>query len=315
MCLECFRKYHRETDCPPRSYGVVVGRFQTPYLHLGHMDLIRRVQQRHDKLVIVLGSPTSRLSDRDPLDATLRAGMIHQAFPDADILHINDVPSDKQWSKDLDYMLAFKYPKDRPVLYGGRDSFIKRYTGVYECVQLPTLTPGKSPYPASSTDIRESIHAEHNEDFRRGVIYAAKSQFPTSYQAVDTAVVDVSLRRVLLGTKRTDCGKWRFVGGFVDPADETLERAAKREVCEEAGNIETANYTYLGSARIDDVRYRTDRHKVMSALFVAKYIFGAPVAGDDLDDVRWFPLDEMMDVLVPHHRVLGEMLLNHLGRS
>ena len=44
--------------------GVVVGRFQVPYLHQGHLDLLETVQSRHKKVIIFLGM-TSTLTTRN----------------------------------------------------------------------------------------------------------------------------------------------------------------------------------------------------------------------------------------------------------
>ena len=35
--------------------GVIVGRFQTPFLTDGHIDLIKTVLKENDKVIIVLG--------------------------------------------------------------------------------------------------------------------------------------------------------------------------------------------------------------------------------------------------------------------
>ncbi len=38
--------------------GVIIARFQTPFLHEGHKALIQSVKENHKKIVIVLGVST-----------------------------------------------------------------------------------------------------------------------------------------------------------------------------------------------------------------------------------------------------------------
>jgi bifunctional NMN adenylyltransferase/nudix hydrolase len=116
----------------------------------------------------------------------------------------------------------------------------------------------------------------------------AEKFYDTSFQAVDMFVVNDFLGEVLLGRK---AGKdeYRFLGGFVDPKDESLEQAATREKNEEAGiNLECGKPQYLFSQRMDDPRYRNSRHKVMTAMFRLPYVFGFAKGGDDIEEVQWF---------------------------
>jgi bifunctional NMN adenylyltransferase/nudix hydrolase len=136
--------------------------------------------------------------------------------------------------------------------------------------------------------------------------------YPTSFQAVDMVIYDPDKGRVLLGRKH---GKhqFRFVGGFVDPADASLEDAAVREKCEEAGiNLECDRPRYLFSMRMDDPRYRNSTHKVMTAVMMMTYVYGGTKAGDDIEEVAWFPVREIMDnldtLVVSEHRPIVKRL-------
>ena len=128
--------------------------------------------------------------------------------------------------------------------------------------------------------------------------------------AVDIAIVSTNeYRKVLLGRKPNQ-DKFRFPGGFVDwTKDRCFEDAAKREAKEECGDIELAEPYYLGSAQIDDPRYRNDKDKIFSAFYQCSYLFGICKGGDDLAEVKWFDIDALTpENLVPEHAVLLDLL-------
>jgi bifunctional NMN adenylyltransferase/nudix hydrolase len=145
--------------------------------------------------------------------------------------------------------------------------------------------------------------------------------YPTSFQAVDIVVFNRATNEILLGSKydkphKTPKKEKRFIGGFVDPADASLEVAARRELGEEAGrNLEVSDPKYLGSFRVDDPRYRDSIHKIMSAVFFCEFVYGFATAGDDIAEVSWVNLDTFRvsynkaGYLAPEHIPLVEMLI------
>jgi bifunctional NMN adenylyltransferase/nudix hydrolase len=105
---------------------------------------------------------------------------------------------------------------------------------------------------------------------------------------------------ILLGKRNTE-PKYRFFGGFVSPKDESLESAAIRELTEEAGSFEKGAPQYLGSIRVDDWRYKHEEDKILTAVFLVPYVFGRPEPGDDIDEVRWFHINDIGQNLQPEH--------------
>jgi bifunctional NMN adenylyltransferase/nudix hydrolase len=263
----------------------------------------------HDNILVIIGKSETRLTPENPLTFDMRAQMLKAAYPNIQIMSLLDHPDDHTWSANLDRKIAevmylnSQFSPD-PILYGGRDSFLQHYHGRYRTFELPPVEP------ISGTEIRESVEVKHSEDFRRGMIYAAKHRFPISYQTVDVAIVQD--QKVLLGRKKIDGEKWRFIGGFVSPLDETLEAAAMREAREETG-IEPSCIEYIGSTQIDDFRYPkggTDR--IMTAFFCMNVMFGAPKAADDIDEVRWFTFAEVNQNIALIHLPLANMLYDFL---
>lgn len=283
------------------TIGVIVGRFQIPKLHEGHLDLVKTVAERHPKTVIVLGLAPTLVTRNNPLDFESRKQMLLEAFPEATVLYIKDVPSDPDWSARLDEILKDTYPTGSFVLYGGRDSFLKRYTGKFPAVEL------LQERFFSGTDARNDTAKKHkaSADFRAGVVYAAFNQYPKCFATVDVAILDGP--RILLARKPHE-KLYRFVGGFSDPVSASFEADARREVQEETG-LEIGDLQYLGSTIIDDWRYRSEVDKIKTLFFRAKYVFGRPQATDDIAEVRWFEISRLTaDEMVPEHRPLLAML-------
>lgn len=149
------------------------------------------------------------------------------------------------------------------------------------------------------------------------VIYKAvphkMHKFPTSFQATDSVIIDRVGGRILLGRKKNQPA-WRFIGGFVDPNDSSLESAAQRERREEAGiNLEVTRPKYLFSFRVADPRYEGKPDKIMSAVFLQYWLWGQPKAGDDIQKVRWFTKDYVRrnykKMVMPEHNILVEKLI------
>ncbi len=131
------------------------------------------------------------------------------------------------------------------------------------------------------------------------------NRYPTVF-----ATVDVVIRKgnqLLLGRKPHQT-KFRFVGGFTDPAlDNSYEDAAKREAKEETG-IDVQSVKYLGSTRIDDPRYRNTPDCIITHLFEATEWSGEPFASDDIAELKWFDR-ELLSVadFVEEHDVLWKL--------
>lgn len=289
--------------------GIIIARLQCPYLHEGHMALFQHVIERSDKVVLFIGGSETRLTINDPLPYEARRKMVEESFPDITILKMPDTKYDEAWDKSIDKTIDDIFHYDDVVLYGSRDSFIDRYKGKHKVEEFPEIPC------ISATRIRSSLHGHVKDsvEWREGIIFAAAHKYPTSYQAVDIAIIDFYKGQILLGKKKGE-PNFRFVGGFVDVKDDSLEMAAKREAKEECGDIETDDYRYIGSFRVDDWRYRKSNDGIMTALFCCHYIFGRVNPQDDISELQWFDLYNLnVDVLEPEHRPLYSQLIKYLN--
>jgi len=244
------------------------------------------------------------------LDFKARAKMISAKFPDVTILFLKDVASDELWSSNLDYNLSNVVDTHQSVtLYGSRNTVSNRYTGRYDVEELDT---GRM---ISYDELCKKVINKpvYNDDFRAGVIWALNNKYPTSFTTVDIVIIDDTGkgRRVLLGRKRNET-KYRLVGGFADPKDNSFEDAALREA-EEETTLTLTDPKYVGSFKIDDWRYRHEVDKIKTALFTVQYVEGTPEAKDDIVEVRWFKYNELNDeIFVDEHKVLFHALMDAL---
>lgn len=111
--------------------------------------------------------------------------------------------------------------------------------------------------------------------------------YPRTDQAIIAAVTDGT--RLLLGRQASwPPNRWSVLAGFVEPG-ESLEQTVAREVMEETGvRVRSARYLasqpwpFPGSLMLG---------------FLAEAEPDAPVAGDELEEVRWFDADEVRDGL------------------
>lgn len=300
--------------------GVIVGRFQVAHLHQGHREYIYKVFSQFDKVLIVLGCSPLKDSERNPLNLKTRQLMLldyikMEDYADKliDIVPHYDTRSDIVWSMKLDDTVrsATKHLTDDVTLTGGKDNYFPYYSG-----DIKTLFIETSP----EAQLLDGTHFRHEvartelatEDFRRGIIYQNFNQYPKVYPTVDIIIrkfFDVDEPMILLGRKPNE-DQYRFPGGFVDPTDESYEVAALREAKEECGNtIELDDLTYVGSYQVNDWRYsREPNRKIITTLFQAEFVGGEIVASDDLEEVKWFKINEITEenMVSEHYRLLYE---------
>lgn len=269
--------------------GVLVGRFQVPNLHPGHIELIQSVCETHPKVIIFLGLAPTKATRNNPLDFESRKQMILEKFPNVIVLYIKDIKSDEIWSTRLDQqILDVIGPEQTVVLYGSRDSFISHYSGRFKCIEL------LQERFVSGSDIRKEISRSvmNTPEFRAGVIWATHNQYRKVYTTVDIAIFSADGKSLLLARK-PDEDLYRFVGGFSEPDSPSFEDDAAREVREETG-IEVSSMEYINSYVVEDWRYKNEVDKIKTIFFATTYVFGRPTPQDDIEELRWFPL-EMLD--------------------
>jgi bifunctional NMN adenylyltransferase/nudix hydrolase len=292
------------------SIGVIIGRFQTPYLHKEHFELIESVRERSEKVIILLGVSPVPTTEYNPLDFEARKLMINDIVPRAIVLPILDDKSDEIWSKNVDNLIrTIALPGESVIIYGSRNSFISAYTGSFETQELQEIEE------TAATDLRTSLSVRESEDFRAGVIWATQHRFKNPIPTVD--IVIYNDKNEILLIKKPGHELWMLPGGFTELTSESDEMDARREAREET-NVEIGELRYIGSLTIDsDWRYKPLKEKIRTHLFEAMYIFGIPTAGgDDVEggEVKWFPKAQVEKVLESVHDKLWKFYINKTNR-
>ena len=292
--------------------GIIIGRFQIHDLHMEHKKLIDEVVSRHDKVILFLGCSPALSTKRNPMDFTTRKVMVEEIYGEkiSAILPLYDQKSNEQWSSIVDFKVREIFPLGSVVLYGSKDSFIPYYKGKFDTCEL---APDNF---VSATDVRNDVSNKiiRSKEFRAGIIYSTYNRYPSVHSTIDVAICNDDYTKVLLGRKEYE-EEFRFVGGFVDIADNDLETTVRREAQEETG-LEIGDIKYITSMKINDWRYRNEPENcIMTHFHIAKKIFGSEKANDDIVEVKWFNINEIKDVdVVENHKVLLNKLKNHLNK-
>lgn len=293
-----------EPVLPTADIGVIVGRFQVPYLHEAHRELIDFVKGRHAKVIILLGMAPV-ITRNNPLDFESRMQMIQSSYPDVIVAYIKDTPSDKDWSRALDAVVNdIRALGQSVLLYGGRDSFLNHYTGKLPTMELQAATR----VSVSGTNLREAAKsaADNSDAFRAGVIYSAYNRYSSVYPTVDVAIYNEDYSKILMGRK-PDEKLFRFIGGFASGSD-SYEADARREAMEETG-LEISEPVYVGSTVVDDWRYRGSNDRIKTILFHATKLFGSEKAADDIAEVKWIEVAQLTpEIIIDTHAPLLTML-------
>jgi bifunctional NMN adenylyltransferase/nudix hydrolase len=237
--------------------------------------------------------------------------MIQKLFPSLMILPVMDQRYDENWSSLIDNAISMPFGEKKTVIYGSRDSFIPHYKGKFQVIEL------EASFDHNATNIRAEVAREtlDSTEFRAGVIYSAFNQRPVTYPTVDICAYNED-GEILMARKPNE-KYWRFVGGFVDPTDESYERAALREFSEETGgSCVIGDLKYIASHRVKDWRYAKEESGIMTTLFLGRKSMGMAKASDDIADVKWIHIREFSNFdgvrtkVMPEHRELMTTLVN-----
>lgn len=277
--------------------GVVIGRFQTPFLHEGHLELINYARNKSENLLILIGVSDAVGTDREPMDFETRKGLF---LTNDIVLPLKDMPSDVDWSNKIDDIIK-ELGFDEATIFGGRDNSI---SGYYSGKHKIDIMNGRT--DKNATELRRQVKIKYNQDFREGIIYHTQKRYPIVYSTIDVVITNDN-NEFLVGKKGD---KFAFIGGFLDPQDNSLLDCANRELFEESG-IKT-DLKYIDSIKINDYRYKKSKDSIMTHIFIGKYNQlpkKINIIDFEFKEFKFFNLEDLKVNLQDYHNPILEKIL------
>ncbi len=275
--------------------SVVIGRFQTPYLHEGHQELLWSAKANSNDVLVLIGCTAATGTDKNPMDFETRLKL----FQNCEVKPLYDMLSDKDWSEQVDKIIADLGFKEATI-FGGKDNSIEGYySGKHKVKIIDDIGVH------SATALRKEVgmsNPRKSEDFRAGIIYATEKRYPIVYSTVDIIVKNGD--KYLVGKKGD---KYCFVGGFVDVDDKSLQDAAIRKLEEETGITNFGDIDYCESIKIDDERYKGTKDCIMTHCFLvrnAKNGLGDTIKDKEFKHFVWANKEELKKLLYDFHKPL-----------
>jgi len=115
--------------------------------------------------------------------------------------------------------------------------------------------------------------------------------------ATCTIVVDDQSRILLVKRKvAPQKGKWCLPGGFMENG-ESPEQSAQRELSEETG-LSGKIESLIGLITTPGTIYDS----ILMSCFLIRSYTGCAMAGDDAEELRWFPINKLPDIAFSSHK-------------
>lgn len=292
--------------------ALVIGRFQSVNLE-NEVNFISNL--KHDKVVIAIVTPQNKFTKISPFDfytnsqALLSALIMKQsAVKEISCIEFKDKRYSEDWTEQIDNTALDNRAFNLYIL-----GEFPQYHGKHQVI-LTNLA-----YSMLSEPTKPNDNDIAKQTFRDGMAYAISRQFDRVYGTVDIAAFWEG--NILLGRKKNE-KLWRFIGGFIDPKDESKEEAAKREFREEAGS-ELTDVNYVCSQQVDDWRYKKGNDRILTTLYTGKIDMSTqPVAGDDIAEIKFFDFiqdiamrpGEWKNMIVPEHLSLMGSLVRRINK-
>ncbi len=298
--------------------GILIGRFQVPEPHEGHRFLIKRILERVDELVILVGSSNQARSPRNPYTFLERREAIYNSFKDIKsrilVVPINDyMYNDSQWMADVAATIKHCVGVNQEtILYGhfkpGND-YLKWFPQLkYENIDNEIDVSGTEMRNAN----RHLLPLSVQEDMRYIEKEAKKFEnypYPDSLNVMCGDAVVECLGHVLL-VKRgraPGVGNWALPGGHKHTY-ETALRCVLRELDEET-NLRIPEKVLVGSIVDSQLFDHPGRSVGLPKMTYAVHFrvqpnpdgsFPRTKAGDDASEYRWVPIAEAVNTLRLH---------------
>jgi len=313
--------------------GLVIGRFQP--LHNGHVALIQKAYEENDVVLVLVGSANELTNYKNPFTVEERIGLIEAEFSYADRLHvkgINNYPSDNEWIQDVigrvntieeDPTEVSLYTSEKDEDFYGK-SFLYGLKVVESeglnatdirahlyCVSIQRVENRVNDVPENTKDFLLEFHGTpewlrlRNEyvlchDGRQAAIESHKYSNPIEPVVHAMVIQGDECLLVKRGGGRGH-GQWALAGGFLN-CDEATRAGALRELKEETGldlmnQSRAAEVAFAVEENLNGLSTRTIAFNYCYAVHPSEVL--KPIAGDDAQEVKWFPIKDIVEGKMP----------------
>jgi bifunctional NMN adenylyltransferase/nudix hydrolase len=274
-----------------KTVGGIIGRFQVPQLHAAHKELIETVLSKHKRVILCLGISHMPCIGNTPLNFEIRKQMILKDFPDITVIPLPDYPEDAAWSRNVDYTLFNLLSSTKIILYGGRDSFIPKYSGIFKTCELKLNSSNE----LSGKQSRTNIPIRDMVAFREGICWAVNQQLPIIYPVLYAIILNeenkILMIKPYINTKYNIPSFFTVEEQFITLSYEQM----LNDNIQCTFDLEISATIYIGSTRINQYKYGNEEVSNMSLLFICKKIFGnIQIRTPQIEKCEWFTLDEIM---------------------
>lgn len=154
------------------TLGVIISRMQVPYLTDSHLNMIKTVQDRHQRLLILLGV-TPLINPKNPFSFLFRKQMIEKFIRSTDlIMPVPDINDNKLWVENVDRIVDSNlFAGEKALLYGGRDSFIPYYIKDNGKFETQELLPEDNDSGTELRKIAETKIPAYSREVAEAIIY------------------------------------------------------------------------------------------------------------------------------------------------
>lgn len=239
-----------------KKIGVLIGRFQVPEPHEGHVFLMKRILEVSNELLILVGSANKARSMKNPYTFLERRTAIFKVLGEGNTMRVNVLPlndylySDDQWMADVAATInqTLGNQKAEVTLYGhfkeGND-YLKWFPQFkYQNIESTIETSGTELRNAHRHLLPQMVqqeYAQYEEDRQKFINYP----YPDCLQANCGDAVVVCLGHVLLIQREN--GTWALPGGHKHNYENFLD-CAIREMYEET-NLRVPEKVIRGSIK------------------------------------------------------------------
>lgn len=243
--------------------GIIVGRFQSPYVTEGHKAVIRIAAKAEDEIVFFLLDNKIPFSERNPLPYDIREKMLstymlgefkHKKFR---FFALQEQKYAGSMQRAIDYTMTKNFDsKDAFTMYGGPGSYAERYGGLATVQMIDRI------YGMNSGDARRCAYdmEVQTTNLLQGVIHALNYRSPVCYNyIVNVVLYDKGESTEILVVDDSRMRHHVLPTFEVNNAHSSFEAQAISEITKIIPTAILGNTTHVKSFKVADWRFRNSQ--------------------------------------------------------